>query len=298
MARAQASYRAADNSGIVVSRESIGGAAGEVRVRAEIEGFDPILHPSADRVLSYIDGRAGQQLTLTELERLRQAVNAELRSNTNLNDVRMLGVIREEFDEFVNNLSATDLTVPSNVDPQQAVRMLREARSNWATASKLSMLEEAELRAQLSRQTYDRALQTEMARIVRNPSLRRQFTSEEIKLMTKVATGDRSAFGRLVNALGWLAPRGWGAAVPITATLATGNIAPLLGPAVGSAAKGFASGATERGYNRLMDAVAGPGTAAPLAALPGVELGLQGFNLWNAPQRLGPEVLPPLVPVR
>lgn len=257
-------YGDLSEAGLLIAPNSFDNAAERLTLGGtSLADFD-----SVNRINAKIGALRGQTLEFMDVEELRQFINNELASATNANERRIVGQIRDNLDEYMESLAPGDLLGGGNVSmtPEQAVAAVEQARASWRIAQKLDILDEATQRAMNSATDQTRALQTEMRRIVNNPTLRRNFTAEELDLMRQIAQGqNRSAGARLLARLGSFAPQGLGGILGITSSIATGSMAPLIPLAAGAAARGVAGQQTSNLYNRLYGITA---NQTPLRAVP------------------------------
>lgn len=210
-------YDEARARGVVVDGESVLDMVTRVENNVGKIGPSPTLAPKATGVLNEWAGRLGKDLTLEDLQVMREEAGIVAGSNTPKE--RAIGqIMKNEIDAFIDNLS--DKNVVSG-DPVNIGDTLKRARSLWQRQAKVRMVDEIFETAESTASGFENGLRIEFRKIVRNPKKRRSFTPDEIAAMKKVANG-----GPVQGALRLLRHLGPG----------TGNENRYLGTAIGATA--------------------------------------------------------------
>lgn len=223
---AAAAYKRADEAGIVVQDNSLKGLKTRVTTIAKKEGLDRDLHPDSAAVLKKITQSKGN-LTLSELETLRKVAN-DARGSMKPADQRIAGKIVDEIDDYIDNLSDTDIVAG---DATKA-KALKEARSLYSRQKKAEEINDLVERAKISAPNFsgsgmENALRTEFRNLAKNKNRMRRFTPEEQAAIKKVATG-----GPLENTMrfiGKFAPTG------VVSGILTGGAGAMIGGPLGAA---------------------------------------------------------------
>jgi hypothetical protein len=198
-------------------------------------GIDPTLHPRATATLKRITDAAGDDISLQNIDTLRQIALDAGRSN-DAGEQRLAGIIIDKIDDMVDqNLSAAPLA---------------EARALWHRLRKAQAIEDAMYRAKQqadragSGGNIDNAIRQQISALLTNKSLKRTFTAEERVLMERVVKGTPGQ--HLARLLGKMSPEGNGLALMLqtgAAMYTAGTSAPLM--AVGAIAKRISDAATK-----------------------------------------------------
>lgn len=205
--QSQAAYRAAEQSGVNVSKGSFSVLIDKIVKVADKAGIDPTLHPKATAALQRLSQAAADDIPFEQLETLRRVVKGAA-SSIEKDERRIAQIIAGELDDYVGALSKADVT---SGDARIASTAITTARNLWSRFSKgeaiEEMIERAKVRApNFSASGLENSLRTEFRRLALNPRRMRLFSKPEQEAIKKVAQG-----GPLDNALrmlGKLAPRG------------------------------------------------------------------------------------------
>lgn len=223
---ARAAYKRADEAGVVVSENSLKGLKTRVVTLTKKEGIDKDLHPDASAALNKITKSNGN-LTLTELETLRK-VAKDAQGSLKPADKRMAGMIVDELDDYIDNLSDADVVAGDAAK----VKALKEARGLYSRAKKSEVIEDLMQRAhdsasQFSGSGLENAIRTQFRGLAKNKKQMRMFTAEEQAAIRRVAQG-----GPVENAfrfLGKFAPTG------VVSGVLTGGAGAMIGGPLGAA---------------------------------------------------------------
>jgi hypothetical protein len=215
-------YKRADESGIAVKSESFDQMKASLADTLSKEGIDADLHPNASAALKRVTSESGP-VSLQKLETLRRiALDAE---DTPVKaDAKKAGDIVDAIDEFVDNLSDSQLTSGMAKD----AAALKEARALYTRKRKSEDIERLIRRAEYSPSGFENGLRIEFRSLAKNDRRFNRFSPEEKAAINKVAKG-----GPVENVLRWI-----GKAAPtgiVSGGLGTGAGFALGGP-VGAAA--------------------------------------------------------------
>jgi hypothetical protein len=223
---AQAAYKRADEAGVVVSANSLFKLKTRVASMAKKEGLDKDLHPDSTAALRRILETKGQK-TLTELETLRK-VAKDAQGSLKPADKRIAGMIVDELDGYIDNLSATDVVAG---DATKAAA-LKEARSLYSRAKKSEVIEDLMQRAkdsssQFSGSGLENAIRTQFRGLAKNKKQMRMFTAAEQAAIRKVANG--GPMENTARFVGKFAPTG------VVSGVLTGGAGAMIGGPLGAA---------------------------------------------------------------
>jgi hypothetical protein len=132
---AQKGYKAAEDSGVVISPQSFGKFAQELPT--QLKGYHPAVTKEAASIVQMLQDEASTgPMTLEKLDALR-SVASEASADSNLRVARLAGHITGKIDEFVDGLRGADLVAGDAAAAEKAAGALTQARSDWRTYSKL-----------------------------------------------------------------------------------------------------------------------------------------------------------------
>lgn len=169
---------------------------------------------------------AGAKVTGNDLHALRQqlgkiAQEVDPATRRATPDAAAATKAIKSLDEFINaGIKRTDVIAG---DPASAAKIWKEARGNWASATKADKLDMIQFRAELraaaanSGQNIDNTLRQRMVDIMADPAKARSFSKDEQKLMQRVIEGSdtRNTLRFTSNMMGG----GGGVGMPIVAAI-------------------------------------------------------------------------------
>lgn len=269
-ARTQATsfYKQAEDAGVSFRSQPIKDLSSDIATTVAKAGIDPTLHPRATAAASRIESVAAElidqaPLSFERLEILRRVVNAAGKTK-DPDEGRLVGLIRDKIDDFVENLSAKDV---ASGDPKLAAEAIVKARELWGVVAKLDKVAELIDRAATSASGFsgsgfENALRTEFRAFAKNAAEMRRWSPEEQRAVKLVARGTKP--GNAARMVGKLAPRGsvsagvsGGAGALIGTSLGVG---PYVGGAaafgVGEAGRATATALTKRAIAKLEKLIA------------------------------------------
>ena len=202
----QATYKKANDAGLVVSPDSFKSMATNLSTEMKKEGFKDFRHPIASSELKLLESEVGPK-TLDDLDALRQAVSDNLAS-PNAGERRMAKIMQRHIDDYMAGLSETDVIAG---DATAAVQALKSAQDLWGRFRKSETIDKLVQRAgdragQFSGSGFENALRTEFRQLVMNEKKIRKFAPEEQAALRKISRGGLSA--NIARYVGKLAPRG------------------------------------------------------------------------------------------
>jgi hypothetical protein len=250
-----AAYKAAEETGVVVSRNAMNRLKVELVDDLKKEGIDKDLHPAATAALKRVLDTKGQP-SLNQLETLRKIAN-DARTSNNPADARLGGRIIDKIDDFEETLVASDV-VKGDAAAATAFKEARSLNQRLAKAKTIQKLfDDAELAVGANYTTagMDTALRQQFRALAKNDRKLRGFTQEERAAIRKVALG-----GPVQNAmrvLGKAAPDGVLSFLAGLGAYGAAGPAGLALPAAGIVAKQGAAKMGMRNANRVAEMVRG-----------------------------------------
>ena len=264
-ADAAAAYKRADEAGIVVRDNSLTGLKTRITSIAKKEGLDKDLHPDSSAVLKRIQQSKGN-LTLSELETMRKVAN-DAKGSLKPADQRIAGKIVDEIDDYLDNLSETDVLAGT----AEKAKALKDARSLYSRAKKsetiAKLMDRAETKAgaHYTQAGMEHALRGEFKALALNEKQLRRFSKAEQEAIKNIAKGGK--WENSLRNLGKFDPTSGGMSAFMSTLLAGGGAAStggasLLLPAAAYAAKRQATRITSRKVSDLDEMVRGGGQPA------------------------------------
>lgn len=263
-ADADALYTAAEESGVIISRESFTRFVDSLQRRMASEGVDAGLHPKAVAMLKRLEERKANNFTLKGAEIERRNIGG-VAGSVDAAEARMGSIMRNAFDDYVNKLKPADTLAG---DPKLAYQHLNAARQTWKTLKKAEIVDDTIQLAYDSAGTYtgagfENALRVQFRNVVkkgvRNKRFQAQFTPDEWAMMRKVANG-----GPMQNVLRWAgklsirSPVGGGVGAGLGFVTA-GPIGAVAVPVAAEGAKLAAAKVGIRNANKLYQQIASEG---------------------------------------
>lgn len=197
-----AAYKRAEDAGIKISEGSLKGLKTKIaKIRT-----NATLHPDTTAAIKEIFDTQGE-ISLSQLDELRQIANAA-KSSMKADDQRLAFEVVDSIDDFVDNLSAKDVTGGKVKDASA----LKEARGYYSRLKKSEEIGELFRRAEIkaganySQSGLENALRGEFKALALNQKKLRRFNAEERAAIERVAKG--APLENALRNLGKLAPVG------------------------------------------------------------------------------------------
>lgn len=244
---ADAGYDAARNLGVKFNPSAVGDVAHNMRGALMSDGFDPITAKNTHALLGRLTEAAdnvpqGVSGSFNDLESVRRALGKVASGATSAD-----GLARSDAAAATRAIKAIDdfLASPGNAvtagNAEELSRLVRDARGNYAAASRSARVGRAEDLAEGrtgsagSGSNTDNALRQRARDILKSPKELRGWSKEEIGELRRLVVG--TPVRNMSRLLGKLAPTG-----AVSAVISGGSGAAIAGPvgAVGLPVAGFA----------------------------------------------------------
>jgi hypothetical protein len=240
-----AAYAAVDQAGEKFAGAETKALADNVKTALQGTNYVPGVDRQTDAVIQLLDGKAGQELTLGQLDKLRK--NFFDRVATAKNETGIYEAI-DAIDELIISRTSTS-------------ELLDAARLSNARYKKAELLDRAFQKAKDQTAStgsggniLNKYRQT-VTSIINDPKRARWFAESEIAAMRAFVEGTPSQ--NVLRLIGKLAPGGNGLMTALNLGAVSANPMALVGSAVASGAKAVSDGATERAAQGLIGMVAG-----------------------------------------
>lgn len=240
--QANAAYTAADNSGIILSKNSFGNMVGGLQEKLANAGIDASLHPKAMAAFNRLD-QVDNNLTFKGADILR-TIASNASEGATKSDKRLSRMMVDHIDDYINNLSPAD--VVGGADPTQASAVINTARNLWARASKGETIENIIKNARtnssmFSQSGYENALRTGFRKLATNQAGMSRFNPAEQTAIRNVAIG--APVDNVMRQIGKLAPVGF---LPLATSMGAAYIEPkaLALPIIGTLGRAAATAMT------------------------------------------------------
>jgi hypothetical protein len=248
-----AAYKAADETGVVVSREALNRLKVDMVNDLKAERLNGKLHPKAQAALEEIVKVKGQQ-SLGDLEVLRR-IAKDAADAIDKSDARLGRKLVEHIDNFEETLGPRDV-VSGNAQAATAFKEARALNQRLAKAKTIQKLfDDAELAvgANYTAAGMDTALRQQFRALAKNERKMRGFTDQEKAAIRHVVMG-----GKVQNAmrlLGKFAPNGVVSSLATLGAFGTAGPAGLALPAAGIIARQGAAKAGLKNANAVSEMV-------------------------------------------
>jgi hypothetical protein len=257
-AATRAAYQAVDDAGASYSRRALARLSRDIASRADEMNLNPRLTPKAAAVVEEIQGLRARDMSLTELDQLRQSVRRDLMGSTEGGERAFGGMIIDQIDNMIDRATPT----MANGTPDQASELIRAARraSRTQRASEAldDAIETARDRAASSGTGGNElnAIRQNLRRLITNQRTRRLFTAEQTEQIRRAVRGD--GLENVLRMVGRFSPDSGmlSAAAGIGATAGLGPVGAIL-PAAGYVGKKAAEGLQGARVNQIVRNVRG-----------------------------------------
>lgn len=259
-------YSTARQSGAVFTEDATQELIDGMTLAAQDARINDLTAPLATNMLQRIQQRAGQPMTVGEIEDIRVFLN-QLRGGTDANEARVAGEMIKSFDGLMENLRPGDFSGGNAV---AAMENIAEGRRLFATQQKTRTIEDVIQRAEdmssanYSASGFENALRQQFKNLLTRDGALRGFSEEEIAAIRKVASG--GPIENVLRYVGKLAPTG------IVSTGIGGGAGYALGGPIGagavlgagSLARNAATASTLNNANLARALIASGGSLPPL----------------------------------
>lgn len=266
-----AAYRAVDASGEVFTGNEMADLANRAKAILSAADFDDIADPQTAAALRTLEARAGQDVTIGRLDRIRQT----LWDRYNRGDEPLILDLISEIDDLIETrANASDL--------------MRAARDANSTFRRIEMLENAFKKAELQTAAtgsggnilnkYRQAIE----HIVSDPKKAKWFTPEQIAVMETFVRGNQAE--NALRRIGKMAPGGNGLMTYLNFYAATLDPTLIAATAAAQAAKTSADNMATAGRETVLDAAAGfvrPTPTGPGLNPLAIGAGVGADNVWQ-----------------
>ena len=188
----RAIYKELDDSGIMVKPEAFKGLVGQIDQSLKEAKFKPILAKNTDDALSAFKSEVGKAQSLSDIDSLRQASQGLITGVTTPNDKRLIGVITDTVDNFLDEATPSNFT-KGTIKPSEILPKRKIAQELWGRARRSELINEAFENAGLAASGFENGLVTEFRRILKNKKQKRFFKPQEIDAMKSVVQGTTPA---------------------------------------------------------------------------------------------------------
>ena len=269
-AEGDALFKAADESGLVLTAGSFDKAVDDIAVAVTRGGIDRGVQPKSWAVLQRLISEKGAPKTLQEITTLRR-VAAGAAKSIDPDEARIASMIIDDLDDYLARVREADVI---SGNPKFASETVTAARSVWARMRKSEAVDDLVDRAgitagQFTGSGYENALRTEFRALAKNKKKLRGFNQSEVRAIKKIASG--GAIDNMWRFVGKFAPHGvvstgMGAGIGFAIGGPAGAVAV---PAIGEVARRVATGRTFRNVRDAGDLIRSGGKfplPAPLTA--------------------------------
>ncbi len=241
-------YKQVDESGFSYSSDDIKELGQNIQSVMKVEHINPARHPKAASMMDDISRLGDDQMSLTDLDQLRQVVSRDVARAVDKSDARLGKIMLRQIDDFIDEKGGGDL-----------IKSARAAHSTLLKAQELQKaVRKGELRAAStgSGGNADNAVRQNVRRILEKAEDGgASYTPEEKALLERIVVGSASQ-----NALrlgGKLSPSGNGLLAALSLGATAMNPVFAIPGAIGIVSKTLADRATTTNVASLRKAIHG-----------------------------------------
>lgn len=193
-------FKEIDETGAVLKSEPFDKMVGRLEKLAESKGIDADITPLSAKALQRLQDAEGRQLTLIELDNLREVAKNAISAGGKDGSIAM-GFV-DEIDDLLNSVTSKSFAAGDNV--AEIGKKYGVARDLWGRAKRSDMLEEAFEKARNQASGFENGVRTQFRQILNNKNKRKFFKPDEITAMNRVVRGDKAEnFARLIGRFGF-----------------------------------------------------------------------------------------------
>ena len=241
--QARTLYKEIDDMGVKMNEEKFIDLSIGLRDKFNSMGMDRQLTPDSARIIERFDELVGQEITLSDLDMLRQLSDIPAKKFDNPREMALGNTAKEYIDDFID-AEGRRLASTGRVDVGEKIR---NARNLWARGSKSDVLTEAMEKAKDQASGFENGLRVQFRQLLGNKKKMRGFSKAEKDAMQQVVQG--SGVANTLRALGKFGIFGQGGQTTILPALIGGPTAaafagsPVVGvmvPVIGQVSKELA----------------------------------------------------------
>ncbi len=234
----RAAYEAVEAVGARYNPQATRELVGNINSAMQDFGLSQSRHPRAYSMMQELRERGGLDLSLRELDQMRQVIRRDVASNLDRAEASAGRHMIREIDDFIQGAGADRMSAGAGPEAAQAIRAAREAHARYR---KVELFEEAIERATNRASTtgtggnFENALRQQVRRLMENRRTKGAFTQDELRAMERFARG--STGENVLRGLSSMSPVGnaLSAILGVGGTIVNPALAVL--PAVGLAAQ-------------------------------------------------------------
>lgn len=275
-AQARVLYQQADNAGITIKAPAVDKLA--ARVSGVAGRINKDLRPNTAGIVDDVLSLRGKNVTLQELDELRQVANLSMK-RAQPQDERTLLLVKNAIDDFADSLKAGDITGDVG-----GIQLIKQAREVWSRKAKTEIIEDIVEKAKNQATGFENGLVSQFRALANNKAKMKAFTPAEREMIKKIVR--RGSAHGILRALGMMAPNStFGGLMTGGVGVGAGIIPGAAVAGTGMAARSGAGALTRGKVNNLQQAVSTgqppainmlPNRVSPL--IPGGVAGTEGVR--------------------
>lgn len=274
----QAAYKQAEDAGAIIKPQAIQAVEQDFKTYLADKAYEPALQTKIPILLDRLQKATQENITAKGVDTLRQ-IAVDVVNDGNPKERMLAGKLIGKLDDMMENITPNDVL---QGDSATAAEQFSKGRDLWKTYRKSELIDNLLANAKIDAATVNSGgnLQNKIAQafkpILKDPSLARKFTPEELDAVRKITTGSWTR--DTLRIIGRLAPSSnpwFGSMMALIGGGGyaegglTGAATSAVVPALGSGAKYLATKATTNAVNNLSRLVRGGAVqAAPTIATP------------------------------
>lgn len=226
-------YKEIDDTGAVLDSRAYQNLVNRLeRVALQQFDIDPTIDPKSFAALEKAKRLAGNDIPLSEVDKLRKVTNRALLSSDEDKAIAMTMI--DTIDEFVDSLTPNQMV--AGADAAQGIgKKLGLARNLYGRAKRSELITDAVEKARNTASGWENGIRIELRKILNNKKQSKFFSKADKDALEQVIQGTKGAnIAKTIGRLGWSEGQ---ATNMLGSTVAAG-----MGGAAGSAAGGFLGG--------------------------------------------------------
>lgn len=243
----QALYQKAEQAGVTIKAPAFNRALQNMKVAAG--RVNEKLQPKTVAVLDYVGELQGRNVSLSELDELRQVVGQTIK-RADPQDARLLQRMKTTLDAFAEKqIRPNDITGDIS-----GFQYIKQAREMYSRKAKSAVMDEIVDKAKNQATGFENGLVIQFRQLANNPNRMKQFNADEQKMIKDVVR--RGGARAILRTMGMLSPTSTFGGISMGAVGAGTGVLPAL--AMGGVGYGSRKGAeamTRNVANNAMNAI-------------------------------------------
>lgn len=198
----RAVYQEIDEMGVAINPESYNRLVRDISADLNKLGLDKTITPDASRALKRLQESTGREVSLSEIDTLRQVAQGAAGS-IKPKDAALGASIIDSIDSFLDTADPNNFSRAAEAGADIGQRY-KVARDLWGRARRSELIGEAFEKAKNQASGFENGIRTQFRGIINNKKQRRFFKPAEISAMKRVVRGTKGEnIAKLIGRLGF-----------------------------------------------------------------------------------------------